>query len=114
MLSDFIIDLWDLLCGTAHEEERDAEEGGNGQHDHTETWDGLQRETHPLHDDPTCQHPHRYSRQIHSTWESNRNVFYTEPLISDKGANIFIKLVFLLRPSFKFELLLYLPTSMLL
>lgn len=56
-----VIYFIDFLCGTAHEEERDAEECGDGQHDHTETWDGLQRETHPLHDDPSYQHPYRHS-----------------------------------------------------
>lgn len=64
-----MIDLGDLLCGTAHEEKRDAEEGGNGQHDHREAWDGLQRETRLLHDDSTRQHPHGYCRQIYSTCE---------------------------------------------
>ena len=59
----------DFLRGTAHEEERDTEEGGRSQHDHREAWDCLQRETRLLHDDPAHQHPHRYSWQIHSAWE---------------------------------------------
>lgn len=33
VLSDLMIDFRDLLCVAAHEEERDAEQGGNGQHD---------------------------------------------------------------------------------
>lgn len=64
---EVIIDLRDLLGGTAHEEEWHTEKGGGGQHHHREPWDGLQRETGPLHDDATSQHPHRYSRQIQST-----------------------------------------------
>lgn len=63
------VDLCNFLGGAAHEEERDAEEGGHGQHHHREAWDGLQRETYLLHDDPTYQHPHGYCWQVQSTWE---------------------------------------------
>lgn len=70
ILSDLVmIDLRDFLCGTAHEEERDAQEGGGGQHHHREAWDGLQGETCLLHDDSTHQHPHGYSRQVQRPWE---------------------------------------------
>lgn len=57
-----MVDLGDFLCGTAHEEEGDTEEGGDGQHDHREAWDGLQRQACLFHDDSTDQHPHRYCR----------------------------------------------------
>lgn len=69
VLFGLMIDLRDLLCVAAHEEERDAEQGGNGQHHYRETWDALQTESNPLHDDATDQHPHSHSWQIHSTWE---------------------------------------------
>lgn len=64
-----VVDLRHFLCGAAHEEERDTEEGGDGQHDRREAWDGLQRETCLLHDDAAHQHPHCDCWQIHSTWE---------------------------------------------
>lgn len=73
-----MIDLGDFLCGTAHEEERDEEEGGHGQHGDGEARDGLQGQAGLLHDDPAHQHPHRDSWQIHSTWEP-REAQWTAP-----------------------------------
>lgn len=73
VLSDLVVvDLGHLLRGAAHEEERDAEEGGGGQHRHREAWDGLQREAHLLHDDSAHQHPHGYCWQINGAWEPHR------------------------------------------
>lgn len=62
-----MIDLCDIMCLTTHEEEWDTEQCGGGQHDHRETWDGLQGQTHPLHDDSTYQHPHSDCWQIQCT-----------------------------------------------
>lgn len=63
-----IIDLHDIMGLATHEEEWDAEQRGGGQHHNGETWDGLQGQTHLLHDDSTHQHPHGDSWQIQSTW----------------------------------------------
>lgn len=64
-----MIDLCDLVCVTSHEEERDTEQRGGGQHHYRETWDGLQGQTHPLHDDATQQHPYGNRWQVQSPWK---------------------------------------------
>lgn len=64
-----MIDLGYFLRGTAHEEERDEEEGGHGEHGNAEARDGLQGEAGLLHDDAAYQHPHGDGWQIHSTWD---------------------------------------------
>lgn len=64
-----MIDLCDLVCVTPHEEERDTEQRGGGQHHYRETWDGLQGQTHPLHDDTTQQHPYGNRWQVQSPWK---------------------------------------------
>lgn len=64
-----MIDLRDLVCVTPHEEERDTEQRGDGQHHHGETWDGLQGQPHPLHDDATQQHPHGNGWQVQGPWK---------------------------------------------
>lgn len=70
-----VVNSWYFLGRTAHEEERDAEQGGKGEHNYRETWDDLHGKPHFLHDDPTCQHAHSHGRQIHSTWGAPRALF---------------------------------------
>lgn len=84
-----MVDLGHLLRGAAHEEERDAEEGGGGQHRHGEARDGLQREAHLLHDDSAHQHPHGYCWQINGAWEPHR----PDPVMSGDSSAVSTELI---------------------
>lgn len=62
------IDLRYSGGGASHEEERGAEDHGDGDDGGSHAGNGLQRENKTFHEDSSKQHPQGCGRKVHSTY----------------------------------------------